>query len=263
MQYARPSSDITVSGWTASSGSAYSCLDEASYNDSDFVQNLSAGTNSLEVGLSSVVDPASAAGHTLRYRFQLDFEGLLEDEPESSIRFSLIQGTTVIATETRTFPYNSAATSYTLTLSAGEANSITDYSDLRFRAEVLVGWTGAFYKVTWAEFEVPDSASGSNAYIAADSPAGVVVRTYDYPFSHVLGKPREGRWEIFSPGEDSQIRGAKPRNKQDAKGGRICTFLGVWYPGSQIVYVDGQPYYRGVAPKPQRPMPKSISKFMK
>ena len=73
----------------------------------------------------------------------------------------LYQGTTLIATMLTA--YNISRTTWedvTYTLSAGEADSITDYSalELRFNANVLGG--GETIQVSWAEIEVPDVATG-------------------------------------------------------------------------------------------------------
>lgn len=253
MQYGRPVSNVTTTGWSASSGLAYSCIDESTYDDGDYVYNVSAGTNTLEVLLSELVDPASSSSHTLRYRFELVFSGLIEDEPESTIRFSLVQGASVIATETRAYPYDLAATSYSLALSAGQANSITDYTDLRFRVEVLTGWPGAYYKVTWAELEIPDSASGSNVIVTSSGVQGVNYRAFDYPWSLANGQDREGRVQVSSTFPPTRtVKGGRPIDRDDAQNGRVCSFLGIWFPGHQIVYVDGRPYSVDVAPEPQR-----------
>lgn len=262
MQVARPVSDLTATGWSpVPGGSLYLCLDENFADDGDYVYNLSAGTNIVELGMSPLVDPASAAGHVLRYRFELVFSGLLEDEPESAVRFSLVQGASVIATETRTFPYDSAATTYELTLSAGQANAISDYTDLRFRAEVLVGWDTAYYKVSWAEFEVPDSASGSNAYFN-----GSVLRNwhraYDYPWTRVTGYDREGHFRTYSSfASPSLLMGDRPVSRDDANGGRVCSFSGLWFPKRLIVYVDGLPYGKAYAPKPAATVMESPLRF--
>jgi len=68
-QYARPSSDVTTTNWTRSSGTAayYTYIDEASADDADYVQTQSQGS-ALVVGLSAVTDPVSSTGHIVRAR---------------------------------------------------------------------------------------------------------------------------------------------------------------------------------------------------
>ena len=70
----------------------------------------------------------------------------------------LLQGATTIATVvnnaviTRNTP-----TTLGYTLTSGEANDITDYSDLRLRFTAGTLGSGETYRVGWAEMEVPDA----------------------------------------------------------------------------------------------------------
>lgn len=151
-QYARPDSDVTVSGWTASAGSTlYECIDEASYSDTDYISRIRAD-DTCEVGLSNVTDPVSASGHVLRVRNAKSGSGSL-----GTCSALLMQGGTTIGTWTLTA---NATTTDAFTLSASEANAISDYTDLRVR--VTVDWVSGIItglQVTWIEFEVPDAPS--------------------------------------------------------------------------------------------------------
>ena len=123
-QYARPTSDVSAGGWTASTGSdLFAMLDETSANDSDYITTTSAST--CEVALGSITDPAVSTGHIVRYRLSADAGG---------ITVRLRQGTTTIATWTHA-PAPASLTLYEQTLSSGEANSITDYTALRLQFE--------------------------------------------------------------------------------------------------------------------------------
>lgn len=149
-QYARPDSDVTVSGWTPSTGSTlYECIDESSASDADYIHRVRAD-DTCEVGLSNVTDPVSSSGHVLRVRNQKNGAGSL-----GTCTAKLMQGASTIGTWTLTA--GSIATD-AFTLSSGEADSITDYSDLR--VQITVDWISGLttgLAVTWVEFEVPDA----------------------------------------------------------------------------------------------------------
>ena len=124
-QYARPDADVSDGAWLPSTGTdLYSCVDEASYDDADFIYTTS--LSACTVGLSSVLDPGIHTGHTVRYRAKGD--------GSADIVVTLKQGTTTIATWTET---NAAqtVTAYEHTLATGEAATITDYTDLRLTFE--------------------------------------------------------------------------------------------------------------------------------
>ena len=123
-QYARPISDASAGTWTASSGSdLYAMLDETTASDTDYI--VTNGASICEVALTSLSDPASSAGHVVRYRISADSGG---------ITVRLRQGTTTIATWTHaTAP--TSLTTYEQTLTSGEADSITDYTALKLQFE--------------------------------------------------------------------------------------------------------------------------------
>lgn len=125
-QYARPISDVSAGGWTASTGSdLYAMLDETSANDSDYITSTTAST--CEVSLGYLSDPALSTGHIVRYRISATGGGII---------VRLRQGTTTIATWTHD-PAPVSLTTYSQTLSSGEADSITDYSALRLQFEAV------------------------------------------------------------------------------------------------------------------------------
>jgi len=125
-QYARPISDVSAGGWTASTGSdLFAMLDETSANDSDYITSTTAST--CEVALGSLSDPALSTGHIVRYRISATGGGII---------VRLRQGTTTIATWTHD-PAPASLTTYSQTLSSGEADSITDYANLRYQFEAI------------------------------------------------------------------------------------------------------------------------------
>jgi len=123
-QTARPASDVTVGAWVPSTGSdLYAMIDEPNVDDADHIYTAFNAAES-EVALSALQDPLSSTGHTLRYR--------VEGNGSSGITVTLLCGSTVIASWTHD-PAPSSWTTYEQTLSSGQADAITDYSDLRVR----------------------------------------------------------------------------------------------------------------------------------
>lgn len=120
-RYGRPNADLSAGAWTPSTGgSLYAMVDESTASDTDYISASSASTCSL--GLNGVVDPASSSGHVVRYRAKNNGSG--------SVTVLLKQGTTTIASQVN----NSLTTSYadySFTLSGAEADSITDYTNLK------------------------------------------------------------------------------------------------------------------------------------
>jgi hypothetical protein len=125
VQLAPPNVDVSAGAWVASAGSAlYPTIDEETADDTDYIRTYSLST--AELKLPAFVDPGSAAGHTLRYRAKGD--------GSTDLVVRLKQGGTTIATWTET-NVPSTETDYSHTLTSGEANSITDYEDLRISFE--------------------------------------------------------------------------------------------------------------------------------
>jgi hypothetical protein len=119
-QLLAPVSDVSAGGWTASSGSdLYAMLDESAYNDADYIVSSTASACTLAFAAGS--DPGVSTGHVLRYRLLAG---------SGSVTAKLKQGTTTIATF-GPHTLTGAAQDFAQTLSAGQADSITDYSALR------------------------------------------------------------------------------------------------------------------------------------
>jgi hypothetical protein len=127
-QFAAPTSDISAGNWLRSSDNTgtglYTMIDEpTTYSDTDYVYVNSDST--MEVKFASVSDPATSTGHKVRYR--------IKGNGVATITVSLRQGTdTEIASWSHTTA-STTTTSYEQTLTGGQADSITDYADLRLR----------------------------------------------------------------------------------------------------------------------------------
>jgi hypothetical protein len=128
VQLVRPISDITVGGWTTAP--LWSKIDEVSADDTDFITSTgSAVADVSEVLIGSLSDPASSTGHKVRYRYQKD-----TGVGTVNLTVRLMQGTTEIASWTHTNIAN-GWTTVEQTLTSGQADSITNYADLRLRFE--------------------------------------------------------------------------------------------------------------------------------
>lgn len=156
-QFLRPSSDITTTNWTRSSGTNayYTYINEVTADDNTYVQ-ITATTNSpLEVGLGTgYVAPKSrtAANHIVRVR-AWSVGGAGAGEQHTIL---LLEGATTIATVASGTLSRTAGTAITYTLTQAEANSINSFSNLRLRFTATTLGTSEIYRVSWAEFEIPD-----------------------------------------------------------------------------------------------------------
>ena len=174
-QYARPDSDVDNPGdvWTNSDGGApsntlYTYIDETSVG-SDYVaatdDNCDGAGVYFTVGLSNVTDPESASGHAMKFYGKVDAA-----ETSTWYKIDLLEGTTVRATQQWDEPDGDSGTGtlYTHNLSTSEANSISNYNNLRLK--IYAGdddCMGVSFSVYQALFECPDASTPS----ATTSPA--------------------------------------------------------------------------------------------
>src|SRR5574338_160007 len=201
-QFARPDSDITKDNWDDATGGnnnnvLYDEIDESAQNDADYSTSgplsLLDTIETWEVGLSNVIDPQSSSNHIVRYAYGKDASG----GAQINLTVYLLQGGTQIASWT----HSNIANGFTLatqTLSAAEADSITNYSDLRLRftATYSSGISARSAQISWAELEVPP-ATGVYDCSAVTVTAG--KWTIDRIMSDVLDP------KILNSYEDSKI----------------------------------------------------------
>lgn len=159
-QFARPDSNVTQTSFTG----GFAEIDEAVASDTDFAYGDNNTAAELEVGLSNVSDPASSTGHIFRYRIAKTNNGTVDGGGNAvTVTARLMQGATQIATDTAKTA-DGTWTQYAYTLSAAEADAITDYNDLRL--EFLTSASGGSPAVrrggavSWAELEVPNAPAG-------------------------------------------------------------------------------------------------------
>jgi hypothetical protein len=128
-------------------------MDEESPSDADYIYS-DTDDDACRVGLSTVTDPESSSGHTVRWRWMSTGAA----PPTELASAYLYQGATLRATLALEVEINRGsfeAKSYTL--SAGEADAITDYSDLRVGFLLYRTAVGKELHVSWVEMEVPDA----------------------------------------------------------------------------------------------------------
>jgi len=170
VQTAIPSSDITT-GWTPSTGTTlYGCIDEEIYSDADYIR--ATGVKTCEVKLSSTTDPVSSTGHIVRFRAKATGSSGAE-----SMTVTLYQGTTSIAVVKSGTITRSTFNPYTLTLSAAQADAITNYGDLRLRFVTTTIGTTETIDVSWAEMQLPASPTVTNEGVSALSVTSILTAT--------------------------------------------------------------------------------------
>ena len=161
-QFARPDNDDSIGSWVdQASGTTniYQSIDESTASDTDYIRAENNPSSSVYIaGLSSVTDPTSSSGHIVRFRYQEATSGG-GSAPTTTLTVELREGTTVIASFTDSDVPN-VWTDGSFTLTGGEADNITDYTNLnlRFTASKTAGSRTGWVEVSFAEFEVPNVA---------------------------------------------------------------------------------------------------------
>jgi hypothetical protein len=162
-QFARPNSDIlNDNAWSDlvggnNNGILYDEINEAIRNDTNFVRSgplsLLDTTETWVVGLSNTIDPRVDSNHMVRYVYRKD----LADGNQIDITVRLLQGSTVIAS----WSHNNINQNFQLatqTLTATQARTITDYSNLRLSFNGVHTGGGVLARsvdISWAEVEIP------------------------------------------------------------------------------------------------------------
>lgn len=139
MPFARPSADTTIGGYTDQAGgttNVYLTIDDAVTDDVDYIRSAAAPANAAYVAaLTSVTDPAVSTGHIVRYRYQKDSTGGGQIDLTVQLRQGYVSEAslgTLIHSESITNIQNGWTTG-SFTLTATEADSITNYAALYIR----------------------------------------------------------------------------------------------------------------------------------
>jgi hypothetical protein len=128
-QLLNPIADITTNSWITQAGATtnlYQAVDEDVASDADYVASPVGSSSHYELDLETGTDPVSSSGHVVRYRYGK------AGSAACNLTVSLRQGATQIASWAHT-GISAGWTTVGQTLSGGEADAITDYSDLRLR----------------------------------------------------------------------------------------------------------------------------------
>ena len=130
-QFARPSADTVRTAWTdeaAGTVDIYTGIDEVTAEDTEYIKTPTPpGANEFETLLTTVQDPLSSANHVMRWRRR---KQPASGSAQINLTVRLMEGATQRVTQSDTnLPGTFTDTSYTL--SAGEADTISNYADLR------------------------------------------------------------------------------------------------------------------------------------
>lgn len=163
-QFARPDSTVAFNSWVNDQGTTnlHGAIDEATASDADYILGDNNTNDSCDVGLSDVADPNSSTGHVVRYRYSKSGAG--GNTRNLVVLLWQASAATPIASQVHN-DIGDAWTAGSFTLSAAEADAITDYTDLKLRFSAT-GTTGGSpslrhsVRVSWAELEVPDASGG-------------------------------------------------------------------------------------------------------
>lgn len=155
-QFLRPDSDISIENWDDPNGNdnnlMWDDIDEATRDDTDYVTsgNINNGepSEALQVGLTDATDPQSSTDHLVKYAYRGIGPGSV------NLTVQLMQGALEIASWTH-LAIGTTFTQANQTLSTAEADSITDYNDLRFIfTGNHAGGGSANVEISWAEMEI-------------------------------------------------------------------------------------------------------------
>ncbi len=166
LQFARPTADESGGGPLAwgdinggnNNGILYEEIDEVTANDTDYIDHaIPFAATTYRNNLSDVTDPLTSSGHIIKWRYKKVLSGITVNA-----RLELYQGNTLIVAR----QFNNIGTTFTqdtYTLSAAEADSIADYSDLKVRVTHSSSGAGVdtSLDISWIEFEVPDAPADS------------------------------------------------------------------------------------------------------
>jgi hypothetical protein len=120
-----PASDISLGSWTPSAGGTlFGVIDEVTADDADYAVSGSGSADTMEIKFGGVLSPSADTGHVVSYRIKAD--------AAVNMTVALYCGATLIKSWSHS-PAPTSFTPYDQPLSTVEADSITNYADLRLR----------------------------------------------------------------------------------------------------------------------------------
>ena len=136
-QFGRPNSDfLNTDGYTTQAGGTvdiYLTIDEVTLDDADYVRTIITPTSDVYVTrYTTLEDPLSSTGHIFRNRYAKSASGGAQVDATFQLRQAYVneasQGTLIVSRVFTNISDVFATDAYTLT--AGEADLITDYTNL-------------------------------------------------------------------------------------------------------------------------------------
>jgi len=159
-QYARPDADLDAGSWNTAP--LYANIDEVTADDGDYISSpTTIAPDDCRIRMSDVIDPVSASDHVFSYRYKKSGGG--GDDKDLAVYLKC--GGTNIANWLHE-GINSSWSTQNQTLTADQANAITDYTDLRVWFEIAGTYSGVpgdarGAYVSWCQLAVPDAAEPS------------------------------------------------------------------------------------------------------
>ena len=159
-QYARPASDITVEAWTDegtsfNDGNLYTSVQEVTQDGDTSRVNSTGDAGTFEVKLGTITDPEVGTGHTIHIWGKGTGSGGGE-----KVDVWLMEGTTIIdMIGSNWTPGRGSYADLNVTLGTLEADSITDYTDLRIRVTIDTIGGSEQFDITQIYLETPDAPS--------------------------------------------------------------------------------------------------------
>jgi len=138
-QFGRPSTDTTIGTYVDNADGVtniFQAIDEATASDTDYIKSVSAPSSAVYVTkLTTLEDPVISTGHVVRWRIGKNTAGgatlNLTVELRQGYTNEGAQGTLIASNGPEAVP--DAFTDDSMTLSGGQADSITDYTSLYLR----------------------------------------------------------------------------------------------------------------------------------
>ncbi len=223
-QTARPDATSSNTAWTVNgAGTAHEATDEASTNgDTDYISATST-TADITLSLGSITDPQSSSDHVVRVTAR-SVGG--SGQPER-ITFILKQGSTTISSSGSTAVSGSGYTELTDTLTQGEADSITDYSDLSVQIQATTLGNGEEIRVTKVELGVPDAP-------ASDTTAPTVTITVN-DSKITEADVGSGTFQVIATFSEAMDTGVTPTVAFSPSVSTTLTFAsGAWSSGNTV-----------------------------
>ena len=171
-QYLRPVGDNA--GWNGS----YTAIDETSASDSDFIYTIDNPNQGVDIELTNtgITDPVSSSGHIVRWRKALIDGGSVASSAGTGcdLDVEIWQGVPDVGTLIKVIRLDDildSDTSWTAdsyTLSASEADAITDYNDLYIHFHGKGGGGAPSNRrgggISWLEVQIPEASVPQKRY---------------------------------------------------------------------------------------------------